>query len=94
MDLADHGAQFFTVRSDQFMEQVNAWMKEGIVFEWSRGFSDGSLMEVQFDGHNRYAANGGMNAIAKSIAEGIENIRIDTKIVTVTGDAEGWVLQG
>jgi renalase len=91
--LADHGAQFFTVRSDVFKKQVDEWIDQNLVFEWSRGFSDGSLMEVSFDGHKRYATYGGMNAITKQLAQDIEDIRTDVKVVTVTGDNDGWVLQ-
>ena len=45
----DHGAQFFTVRSDAFAEHVAEWQREGLVFEWCRGFAadaDGSSLFV------------------------------------------------
>ncbi|MEZ4517060.1 MAG: FAD-dependent oxidoreductase [Chloroflexota bacterium] len=56
---ADAGAQFFTVRTDEFAEVVDSWRREGLVFEWSRGWSDGSLAETVPDGYPRYAAIGG-----------------------------------
>ena len=58
----DHGAQFFTVRTDEFQQHVDRWTADGLVYEWCRGFSaDG-------DGYPRYAVRGGMNALAKHLA--------------------------
>jgi predicted NAD/FAD-dependent oxidoreductase len=62
----DHGAQFFTVRTDEFGEHVAQWRAAGLVVEWCRGFGD-----VE-DGHPRYAVAGGMNALAKHLAAGLD----------------------
>jgi renalase len=59
---ADHGAQFFTVRSPDFAELVHDWRRAGIIREWCRGFSGGN------DGYPRYCAEAGMNTIAKYLA--------------------------
>lgn len=91
--LADHGAQFFTVRSDAFQEWVDEWMHEGLVYEWSTGFSDGSLITEHRDGHPRYAANGGLNALPKYLAKGLNNVRVGMRVVTATCDENGWILQ-
>ena len=72
----DHGAQFFTVRSDAFASEVNEWLTEGVAREWCRGF-------VDVDGHPRYMGVGGMTSIAKYLARdtdthlGITVTRID-----------------
>jgi renalase len=86
--LADHGAQFFTVREPEFKAYIDRWLEEGRIFEWSRGWSDGSLSETR-DGHPRYAARGGMNALAKYLAEGA-NVRLNTKIESISRQNEGW----
>lgn len=62
----DHGAQFFTVRSDVFARAVEQWQHEGLVYEWSRGF------DSEPDGHPRFAVAGGMNALAKRIGKGLD----------------------
>jgi predicted NAD/FAD-dependent oxidoreductase len=67
----DHGAQFFTVRDDAFGEQVAAWQRDGVVFEWCRGFAS-PAGHTPPDGYPRYAAHGGMNAIAKHLAQGLD----------------------
>lgn len=60
----DHGAQFFTVREPEFAAVVDAWLAAGVATEWCRGF-DG-------DGFPRFAGVGGMNAIAKYLAVGLD----------------------
>ena len=61
--LFDHGAQFFTIRSETFRHHVTGWMKKGIVQEWCRGFTGDSA-----DGHPRYIGTTGMNNIAKFLS--------------------------
>ncbi|NBU16056.1 MAG: FAD-dependent oxidoreductase [Actinobacteria bacterium] len=61
----DHGAQFFTVRSDGFRAHVDRWLADGVVHEWCRGFGEQ-------DGHPRYVGTGGMNALAKHLATGLD----------------------
>ncbi|MDA3040746.1 MAG: FAD-dependent oxidoreductase [Actinomycetota bacterium] len=58
----DHGAQFFTVRSDRFRTDVDAWIEAGVVDEWCQGFD-------KVDGFPRYRADGGMSALARHLAE-------------------------
>lgn len=61
----DHGAQFFTVRSDRFGALVADWLSADTVFEWCRGFDEN-------DGHPRYAVRGGMTFLAKHIARDLD----------------------
>ena len=61
----DHGAQFFTTRSDEFRAAVADWIDAGVVEEWCKGFDgDG-------DGHPRYRTVGGMNQLAKHLRAGL-----------------------
>lgn len=87
--VADHGAQFFTVRDPQFGAFVERWIVDGLVFEWSRGWSDGSLAATR-DGHPRYAARGGMNSLAKHLAQGLDT-RTKVRVAAVKSLGEdGW----
>ena len=63
--LVDHGAQFFTVRSPALAAQVDAWLAEGVVEEWCRGFAE-------VDGFPRYRAAGGMQALARHLRGQLE----------------------
>lgn len=92
--LADHGAQFFTVRSNELQRYVDKWLTEKVIFEWSRGFSDGNRSVEQFDGHPRYAATGGMNALSKYLAQELSaktTIHTDTKITTIVQGQANWL---
>lgn len=54
----DHGAQFFTVRGDDFRETVDAAIADGIVDVWCHGFD-------KDDGYPRYYCPAGMTSLAK-----------------------------
>jgi predicted NAD/FAD-dependent oxidoreductase len=92
---ADHGAQFFTVRNEQFGQHVATWQQEGLVFQWSTGWSDGSLAaDTERDGHPRYAVRDGMNALPKRLAaecsaQGAQ-IVTDVKVRAVEQSGDLW----
>jgi predicted NAD/FAD-dependent oxidoreductase len=90
--LADHGAQFFTVRSSVFAAYVARWQAAEVVYRWGQGFSDGSLAEAT-DGHPRYAVHGGMNALTGYLAgelAGKADIRVNVTVTSITADEDGW----
>lgn len=96
LGLADHGAQFFTVRTPAFRAWVDRWLADGLVYEWTTGFSDGSIGVEGFDGHPRYAVHGGMNALAKHLAAQLKDrVRIDTdiKLTSLSLNGEVWEAQ-
>jgi predicted NAD/FAD-dependent oxidoreductase len=74
----DHGAQYFTVRSDRFRREVARWLDDGLVVQWSNGFAtpDGSAYR---DGHPRYRGQPTMTAIPRHLAAGL-NVQRDRTI--------------
>jgi predicted NAD/FAD-dependent oxidoreductase len=78
----DHGAQFFTVRDATFAAMVERWLAEGRVREWCRGFGDAP------DGHPRYVAEDGMNALAKHLATGLD-VRCSSLVFGVARRSQG-----
>jgi renalase len=60
----DHGAQFFTVRSEAFRSRVDGWLEAGVVEEWCRGFDP-------VDGYPRYRIAGGMNRLARHLVDAL-----------------------
>jgi renalase len=84
----DHGAQFFTVRSDRFSDHVEGWLDAGAATEWSRGFADadGRLNE---DGHPRYRGTRGMTSIPRYLARGLD-VRTGERAVRVDTRAGRW----
>ena len=77
----DHGAQFFTVRSESFKSEVENWLKNGTCKEWVRGFGDN-----RDDGHPRYVGTNGMNHIVKEFASSLpkQNIALNEKVIDIT----------
>ncbi len=65
----DHGAQFFTARSQEFAEVIRRWKSAGVCAEWCTGFhqyQNGRLAEPpESDLHARYMCPEGMTALAK-----------------------------
>ncbi len=86
--LLDHGAQFFTTRSEAFTEAVAEWVDAGVVSEWCRGFGHD-------DGFPRYRAEGGMNRLAKHLAGRLEPSRAEivtrVRVQALHQLDEGWV---
>ncbi len=89
---ADHGAQFFTVRTPQFQAWVDLWLAEGLVYRWSTGWAEGSLDTAPPDGHPRYAVRGGMNALAKHLTRGLD-ARTAVYVVRVSLNGETWLAE-
>jgi len=90
--LADHGAQFFTARTSQFKTQVETWMAEGVVRIWGYGWSDGSLKRAAPDGHPRYVAVNGMNALTQHMARNLPHIHTNCEIGTISYANDVWTL--
>jgi hypothetical protein len=82
----DHGAQFFTVRSDEFGRHVDRWRRDDVVDEWCRGFGDSD----KADGFPRYLVRGGMNALAKHLARDLD-VRCQSLVFAIRPSApSGW----
>jgi renalase len=80
----DHGAQFFTVRSDAFAAIAGGWFDAGSAREWCRGFRSPP------DGHPRYVGSAGMTDLAKALATGLE-VRTSLRLASIDpGAGGGW----
>jgi renalase len=79
----DVGAQFFTVRSEAFAAMVDGWARAGVAYEWCRGFTDPP------DGFPRYAAHGGMAALAAHLADGLD-VRLQSMCFSIRRAGGRW----
>lgn len=80
----DHGAQFFTIRSDEFAAFAEPHIASGLVYEWCRGFDESP------DGYPRYAVRGGMNVLAKTVAAPVD-VRCSALVFAIRrGTATPW----
>ena len=89
--IADHGAQFFSVRTDTLQGYVDQWLEQDLVYVWGTGWSDGSIKSTAGDGHPRYVVKGGMNQLAKHLAVGLD-IVVDARISSIELDGQTWTL--
>ncbi|MCP3913103.1 MAG: NAD(P)-binding protein [Actinomycetia bacterium] len=80
----DHGAQFFTVRSDEFRDFVSELIAANVVTEWCRGFE-------RIDGYPRYVCRQGMNQMANWLVEAATfDVLTTTTVTAVRATDEHW----
>jgi len=99
----DHGAQFFTVRSDEFTSLTRRWRAGGVPIEqWSSGFVQASdirdghdgITSTGGDGHARYSVRGGMNELARALARDLAVGRPPARFVPGEQVTAVWVRDG
>ena len=66
----DHGAQFFTARSDEFRAACAHWQSENVVAHWFDGYPSPENAKPN-DKHPRFCGKTGMTGIAKHLAQGL-----------------------
>ncbi|GAA4434941.1 NAD(P)/FAD-dependent oxidoreductase [Bremerella cremea] len=88
----DHGAQYFTIRSQPIEQHLQKWLSAGIVAPW-----DGKVVVLrpnelpEVEPTSRYVAVPAMNALGKHLAESLD-IRLNTRIESAQHSSSGWVL--
>jgi predicted NAD/FAD-dependent oxidoreductase len=85
----DHGAQYFTARSEAFIERTAAWVKAGVAAQWSPRMAtagDGGL-RAKTSRTTRYVGVPGMSALARSLVEGLD-LRTQSRVLSATTHRE------
>jgi len=94
----DHGAQFFTVRSPAFAALIRSWRDRGApIGVWSHGFAQVSdiragrdgVTSTAGDGHPRHRVGGGMDALARVLARGLD-VQTDTPVTAIRVRRGRW----
>lgn len=90
----DHGAQFFTARGAAFRHEVEALATAGRLAAWPArwGRHDGAVTLDLAVEEQRFAGFGGMNALPKALAEGLD-IVLDAEITDLARTHELWSLE-
>lgn len=86
--VADHGAQFFTVRDASFQSWVESWTRRGVAQVWSCNFSGSNGKPGE---HPRYMGIGGMTSIAKHLAKG-QKIYLNHQVKSISYQESSWVI--
>ncbi len=84
----DHGAQFFTVRSERLERLVAEWLEAGVVEEWTRGFADAEGRHND-DGYPRYRGSEGMSSIPRYLARALD-VRTGERVVEANVRDGAW----
>lgn len=72
---ADHGAQYFSVKSPEFQELIAELQAENIVTEWT----------IPQRANVRYVGRKGMNSIPKRLAQNL-NVVVNEKVILILGN--------
>jgi len=92
----DHGAQFFTARTQAFRTFLEPLIESGVVLDWPARFAELRREQVAGsrqwdDDHPHYVGTPGMNAIGKALASGLD-VRLDTAVTSLVRQGTRWQL--
>ena len=84
----DHGAQFFTARSDEFKAATARWQNENVANHWFDGTPtpDDSTKN---DGHPRFCGSDGMTGIGKHLMQDLD-VQLGYEIETLARENGVW----
>jgi len=93
----DHGAQYFTAKSDAFRTFLSPLIEEGLVASWAPAIAqiDGNRIQEMGrwdDTSPHYVAVPRMNALCKKLAES-QSIHLQARIVSILKTGATWQLQ-
>lgn len=91
--LFDHGAQYFTARSDAFRQQVAAWQAAGAVAPWDGRFAmhDNGRLSAEDPADVRWVGTPKMNAVVAHEAS-LLNTVFGCRIRSLSRDHDLWTL--
>jgi predicted NAD/FAD-dependent oxidoreductase len=92
----DHGAQFFTARTDRFRDFLEPLLRAGAVREWRARFAELDRERITStrtwsDGHPHYVGAPGMNQVGKFLADGLD-IRSNCTVGGIERRGADWIL--
>ena len=94
----DHGAQYFTPKTDEFAGAVDEWRASGSCEVWEAAHcvwsADGGVSPDPMAGTNkRYVGSPGMNAICKGLLSEVDETRYETRAAAKRNERTGgWAL--
>ncbi len=93
VDRYDHGAQYFTVRSEGFQQQVNRWQSEGVVVPWTGRFADwvDGVFRSDEGESVRWVAQPRMSALGRHLAKDC-SVQLQTRIASLEQTNGLWTL--
>ena len=92
----DHGAQFFTARTERFKAFLQPMIDDGIVANWRAQFAEFDRDSITAtrswgDDYPHYVGTPRMSSIGKHLSLGL-NIAFETEITAIARHSNGWTL--
>lgn len=89
----DHGAQFFTARAPEFVQQVADWQAAGVVAPWPGrlGQISGGQFIPEPTRHPRFVGVPRMSALTRHLSAGLQ-AQVATRIDALEQTSDGWRL--
>lgn len=92
----DHGAQFFTARTDAFRTFLQPLIDDGAVASWPAKFAEFDRSSIKTmrswdEDYPHYVGAPRMNSIGKFLAANL-NIAFEKAVTGVTRDSKGWTV--
>jgi renalase len=93
---ADHGAQYFTVKSAPFQEEVARWVAAGWAQEWQarpRVWDGTAWKDKETDSIRRYVGTPKMHQPVKELASRLPDVRLEHEITALVREVKGYQLK-
>ena len=89
----DHGAQYFTARSESFQQTVESWRLAGAVAPWTGRFATWAAGVFTHDEprSTRWVGAPRMSALPRYLAKDLD-VRTAERITALVREPQGWVL--
>ena len=90
----DHGAQYFSARSEAFVAAVSTWEAAGTVARWEGRFAtfEGGELRLDQARHPRFVGTPKMSSLGRYLSQGLD-IRLETRIEALEGRPHAWILR-
>ena len=93
----DHGAQFFTAKTEAFQGFLEPWLSAGVVARWDARFVEFdrnriNLRRTWAEEPAHYVGVPGMSALAGALAETLD-VQTETRVHSIEGDSGAWRLR-
>jgi predicted NAD/FAD-dependent oxidoreductase len=87
----DHGAQYFTARTEPFRQAVGTWVRDGVVAPWNPRLVAIDARGSREVGHatERYVGTPHMSALAKHLAHDLD-VRCEVLVDDIVREGTGW----
>jgi len=90
----DHGAQYFTCKSEQFRSTVSSWCDAGVVCRWSGRIASlrHGVVTPTSDSVERFVGVPRMSAIARHLSRGLA-LKLERRVASVERASGRWSLR-